>query len=179
MYAKIPRLAASRMKASSSTSRIAITGQEASVTIRPMVERMFRALTDDHDRGVRVYGRRGGGDVAETRLSHDLVAELGHGSKDLVDAMSVPVRDEDPEPVEASFVLLVGPFPTPRAGLVPASASNPFVVLPLGTWAACWQRWAYTWGGDPSPGRVAPVGVSRAQRHAPRHGGQPSRRRGS
>jgi hypothetical protein len=101
-------------------------------------------------------------------LPHHLATHPVNGSLDLVDAMSVPVRDEDPEPVEASFVLLdvlFQPFEPNVAGLVPASASRTTFrrATPRDLGIACWQRWAYLEGATPDPGRVAPlIGVSRS-----------------
>jgi hypothetical protein len=92
MCAKIPRLAASRMNASSSTSKIAITGHAASVTVRPMSSSAwFGALADDHDRGVEADGSRERGDSTEARVAHDLMAEARHGVRDLFESMPLPV----------------------------------------------------------------------------------------
>src|SRR5215207_3347160 len=68
------------------------------------VERALRALSDDDDRGVGANGRARRRDLAEVRLPHDLVTELGHALADLVEAVPLPVRDEDPKAVGASFV---------------------------------------------------------------------------
>jgi hypothetical protein len=52
MYAKIPRLAASRMNASSSTSKNANRARRLRDGPDDEFERVFGALADDHNRGV-------------------------------------------------------------------------------------------------------------------------------
>jgi hypothetical protein len=92
---------------------MAITGHAASVTLRPISSRACSEVSPTIT--IAASGRMEAVVVLHHLGSsaHDLVPEAHHGVRDLFESMPLPIRDQDPEPLEVALVLL-GSHSQPR-----------------------------------------------------------------